>query len=59
MSSTIKTIVPYLILFIGLFILFMIPKFAYASGVLLLVGIVMQIERIWPEKWGAEKDDNC
>ena len=43
-----------MLILLGLFLLFYMGMAVY-SGVFLLVGIVMTIERIWPEEWEAEK----
>ena len=45
---------PYLLIFVGLFLLFYMGM-AMPAGICLLIGIVMVFERIWPEKWGLEK----
>lgn len=44
---------PYLLILLGLFLLFYMGM-AEIAGVCLLIGIVWVIETIWPEKWGAE-----
>lgn len=44
----------YLLIFLGLFLLFMIGQ-APVAGVCILIGIVMIIESIWPEEWEADK----
>lgn len=38
----------------GLFLLFWMNQ-APAAGVFLTLGIVMILERIWPERWEADK----
>lgn len=45
---------PYLLILFGLLILFFIGL-APVAGVCLLLGIVMIIERKWPEDWEADK----
>lgn len=50
-----KKYYPYLLILLGLLIL-ALTKFAPVAGVCLLLGIVMILESIWPEKWGV--DDN-
>ena len=54
MNTTLKKLSPYLLILLGLLILFIIGK-AEVAGVCLLLGVVMIILRIWPEKWGAEE----
>lgn len=49
-----KKLLPYLVLLVGLFLLFYMGMAVYA-GVFLLLGIVMVIESIWPEEWETEK----
>jgi hypothetical protein len=56
MDTTLKRLFPYIIILLGLFLLFFLKQ-AEIAGVFLLVGIVMAIERIWPEKWGTDKKD--
>lgn len=46
-------LLPYLLILLGFFILFMIQQ-PIVAGVCLLLGIVMIFEQIWPEKWGPE-----
>lgn len=46
-------ILPYLLILLGLFILFMIQQ-PIAAGICLLFGIIMIFEQIWPEKWEAD-----
>ena len=48
-----KIWLPIVFLFLGLFLLFFIGM-AMPSGICFTLGIVMLIERQWPEKWGAE-----
>lgn len=45
---------PYLIILFGLFILLFIDV-APVAGACVLLGIVMIILRIWPEKWETKK----
>ena len=49
-----KKSLPYLLILLGLCLLFFMDQ-APAAGVCLLLGIVMIILQIWPEKWEAEK----
>ena len=53
MNTTLKKLSPFLLILLGLLLLFFIGK-AEAAGVCLLLGIVMVILQIWPEKWGAD-----
>ncbi len=54
MNMTLKKLSPCLLILLGLFLLFYLGQ-AEAAGVCVLVGIVMVIESIWPEKWGEKK----
>lgn len=54
MNTTLKRLSPFLLIIIGLFMLLIMGNVMIA-GVCLLLGIVMVIERIWPEEWGAER----
>lgn len=54
MNSILVKLLPYLLILCGLFVLFFINNGAVA-GVPILIGIVMILESIWPERWG-EKD---
>lgn len=47
-----KKSIPYLLILLGLLILFVIEQ-PIAAGVCLLLGIVMMLEQIWPEEWEA------
>lgn len=53
MNPTLQKLTPYLLILLGLIILFM-TKLSIVAGVCLLIGIVMFFEQIWPEKWGAD-----
>lgn len=53
MNTTLKKLSPFLLILLGLLLLFFIGQ-AEAAGVCLLLGIVMVILQIWPEKWGAD-----
>ena len=44
------------LIILGLFLLFYLGM-AQIAGVCLLIGIVMIIEKIWPEKWGTENKE--
>ena len=52
-----KKLYPFLLLLFGLFILFIVDQ-PIVAGVCILVGIVMIIETIWPEKWETDKNLN-
>lgn len=56
MNSTLKKLLPYLLILLGLFLLLFIGL-AIPAGVCLLLGIVLTIESIWPEKWEKEKQE--
>lgn len=49
-----KKILPYLLILLGLLVLFIIGQ-PIAAGVCLLLGIVMIFESIWPEEWESEQ----
>lgn len=51
-----KKLYPYLLILFGLFVLFFMG-FAEVSCVCLLIGIVMIIESVWPEKWGEDSQN--
>lgn len=50
MNSTLQSLLPYIAVLLGLLFLFYLGM-AIPAGVCFLVGIVMIIERKWPEKW--------
>lgn len=50
-----KKSIPYLLILFGLLILFIIEQ-PIVAGVCLLIGIVMILESIWPEKWGVDNN---
>lgn len=54
MSTALKNLSPYLLILLGLLLLFFAGQ-AEVAGVCLLLGIVMVILRIWPEEWGSDK----
>lgn len=54
MNPTIKKTSPFLLIITGLFLLFYMGM-AEPAGVCLLMGIVMIVERVWPERWEADK----
>ena len=53
MNTTLENLSPYLFILLGLLILFFIGQ-AEVAGVCILLGVVMIILQIWPEKWGSE-----
>lgn len=57
MSRILKTTSPFLVIIFGLFLLFFMDK-PMPAGVCILIGVVMIIERIWPEKWGIDDPNN-
>lgn len=57
MNPILKKASPYLLILLGLFLLFYMGM-AIPAGVCLLLGIVMIIEQIWPEEWEAEKKNH-
>ena len=46
---------PWLLIFVGICVLNMLP--IYVGGGLIILGIVMLVERIWPEHWESEDID--
>ena len=48
-----KRMLPYVLILIGLILLFFVGQ-PISAGVCILIGIVMIVERIWPEKWGDD-----
>lgn len=60
MNAILKKYSPYLIILFGLFVFLFIGQAAVAGGCF-LIGIVMIIERIWPEKWETDniKQEQC
>lgn len=54
MNTTLKNSLPYLLILLGILILFLI-ELGPAAGVCLLLGIVMIFESVWPEKWETDK----
>ena len=55
MNSTLFRISPFLLILLGLIILFM-TQFTPVAGICFLLGIVMIIERTWPEKWEIKEN---
>lgn len=53
MNTVLKKLSPYLLIILGILLLFMNQPIP--SGVCCLIGVVMIIESIWPEKWGADE----
>ena len=47
---------PYLIIILGLFLLYKMNQ-PVPAGICILLGVVMIIERIWPEEWGKDKKE--
>lgn len=54
MNSAILKLVPFLLIIIGLLVLFL-KNSAILAGLLILLGIVMIIEILWPEKWDVDR----
>lgn len=54
MNETLKKFSPYLILLLGLYLLFFLGL-AEPAGVLFLISYVIIVESIWPEKWGSDE----
>ncbi len=51
-----KRIIPYILILIGLLLLFFVGQ-EILAGVCFLIGIVVLLERIWPEKWGSDGEN--
>ncbi len=56
MKSKFKALSPLCLILFGLFLLFFVGQ-PIPAGVCFLIGIVMIIESIWPEKWGIDNQD--
>ncbi len=56
MKSTFKTLSPLCLIILGLILLFFVGQ-PIPAGVCFLIGIVMIIEKIWPEKWGIDNQN--
>lgn len=54
MIKIFKLSIPYFFILFGLLLLFILSQ-PIPAGISLLLGVVMIIERIWPEKWEKEK----
>lgn len=53
-NATLKKAIPWLLIVFGFYSLNILP---YMAGLaFIILGIVMMIERRWPEKWGDEKE---
>ncbi len=55
MNTALKKMTPFLLILLGLFVLLLMGN-VIVTGVCFLFGIVMVLERIWPEKWEADKN---
>ena len=55
MDSRLKKLSPYLLILFGVLALFIGQ--AIPSGICFLIGVTMILERIWPEKWGVENEN--
>lgn len=49
-NKKMKILYPYLLILLGLFLLFFLGQ-ALVAGVFILLGIVIVIEKKWPEQW--------
>ena len=56
MNSTLKKLSPYILILLGLLI-FLVINQPIVAGVCLVIGIVMIILQIWPEKWEADNQE--
>lgn len=57
MNRILTTATPLILFILGLLLLFLL-NLPVPAGVVILLGYVMIIERIWPEKWESEKKDS-
>lgn len=53
-NSWLMKAMPWLLIFLGIYTLNMFQGYVALSC--MLIGIVMLIERVWPEKWGVENE---
>lgn len=53
MSKRMRMLRPWLLIFLGFLVLPILPEM-FGFGCM-LVGIIVILERRWPEKWGAEE----
>ena len=56
MNTKFEKLSPYLLILLGLLLLFFIGQ-AEVAGVCFLFGLVMIIESVWLEKWGIDGQD--
>lgn len=56
LSNNMKKSYPNLIILLGLLILFFLP-FAEVAFACFILGLVMIIESVWPEKWGDDSQN--
>ena len=54
MNTIFEKVIPYLLILIG-FLLLLYINMPIPAGIFFLLGIVMIIEAIWPEKWGTDE----
>ncbi len=52
MNSRFKKHSPYLLVLLGLILLFLMDQ-PIPAGVCFLIGFTLMLECIWPEKWGT------
>lgn len=53
MGNKLNIITPFLVILFGLFLLFFVDQ-PIPAGVCFLIGIVMIVERVWPETWESD-----
>ena len=53
--SLLMKALPWLLIVFGFFTLNMFQ--GYLALACMVIGIVMKIERVWPEKWGKEENE--
>ena len=53
--SLLMKAMPWLLIVFGFFTLNMFQ--GYLALACMVIGIVMKIERVWPEKWGKEENE--
>lgn len=54
MNSLVSKLLPIFLIFMGVLVLFAF-NMGIVAGVSILVGIVIIIERLFPEKWGRDE----
>ncbi len=53
MNIVLKKFLPYFLILLGFFLLFIMSQ-AVSAGICFLIGVVMIINSMWPEKWDKD-----